>query len=576
MPFDIQPSAALTTFTLRVNGTAIPDTYGVLSIEISLQVGSIPHAHIVLQDGDTAEQTFAISESDTFVPGAEIEIDLGYNRQEQTVFKGVVTRQRIDAPGHGSSRLHVEAMHACFRMAHARKSRAWVDTSDADAIADLAAEHSIGFSGSSDAVQPQLYQHQASDWDFAVLRTERLGQLLIAELDGLKMFKPDPSAAPTMTLEYGINLFSFNIELDASRQPESVEVGAWTPADQAITTGDAAPDDVAGPGNLSGNDLASAATLKLRPRHPGLRDQAEVDEWASSEMLRRRLAAITGSVEAQGSADVLPGQTVELKGMGTRFNGTAFVSGLRHMLVRGDWRTQLQIGLDASFQNERHDVSAPAAAGLAPSISGLQIGTISQLEGDPAGEDRVAVLLASQTETVEPIWARTLSIGGGEQRGLVMLPEVGDECLLGFLDDDPRDPVLLGGLHSSAAPSPLPGADDNHEKGITSRAGMQIVFDDDGVVLTLRTPNGNQIVLSEDAGSITLEDENANKIMLNSDGITLDSAKDLTLKAKGEIKIEGLNVKIDAQGQAEVSGSGSAKLESSGQTVVKGSLVTIN
>jgi Rhs element Vgr protein len=576
MPLETARSAALTTFTIKVNGTVIPDTYGVLSIEIGHEVGYIPYAHIVLQDGDTAARTFAVSESDTFVPGGQIEIDLGYDRDEKTVFKGVVTRQRIDAPSHGSSRLHVEAMHPCFRMAHARKSRAWADTTDADAISDLAAAHGIGFDGSSDAPRPQLYQHQASDWDFAVLRTERIGQLLTAELGGLRMFKPDPAATPDVTLEYGINLFSFNLELDASRQPESVEVGAWTPADREVTTGEASPDDVAGPGNLLGGHLASVATLKLRPRHPGLRDQAELDEWAASEMLRRRLAAITGSVEAQGSAEFLPGQTVELKGMGARFNGRAFVSGLRHTIIRGDWHTLLQIGLNPLFHNERHEVSAPPAAGFAPGISGLQIGTVSQLEGDPAGEDRVAVLLATETETVEPIWARTLSIGGGDQRGLVMLPEVGDECLVGFLDDDPRDPVLIGGLHSSAAPSPLPGADDNHRKGITSRGGMQILFDDEGISLTLKTPNGNTAILSDDEGAVTLEDENGNKITANSGGITLEASKDLILKAAGDIKIEGVNVKIDAQAQAEMSGSGGAKLESAGQSVVKGSIVMIN
>ena len=569
-------SVALTTFSIRVEGSAIPDTYGVLSLEIGQEVGCIPYAHIVLQDGDTASQTFAISEGDVFVPGAGIEIDLGYNREERTVFRGVVTRQRIDAPGRGSSRLHVEARHSCFRMAHARKSRSWVETTDADAIADLAAEQGIQFDGSSDTVRPQLYQHQACDWDFAVLRCERIGQLLSGSIDGLQMFRPEPQALPALDLEYGVNLFSFNLELDASRQPETTEVGAWSPADQEVTTAEASAGDVVGPGNLSGGDLAQASTLKTRPRHAGSRDQAELDEWAAAEMLRRRLSAVTGSVEAQGTAEVQPGQTVQLRGMGARFNGTAFVSGLRHVLVRGDWRTQLQVGLDPRYQNERHDICAPAAAGLTPAISGLQVAVVSQLADDPAGEERVAVQLVTETETAEPIWARTMSIGGGRERGMVMLPEVGDEVLLGFLNGDPRDPVLIGGLHSSAAPSPIEFADDNHNKGITSRAGTQILFDDDGVTLSLATPGGNKVTISDDEQAITLQDEHGNSVTLNSDGIALEAARDLTLKAGGVIKIEGMDIQIEAQAQAGISGSAGATLESSGQTVVKGSVVMIN
>jgi phage protein D len=219
-------SAALSTFTIRVDGSAIPGSYGVLSLEIAREVGRVPWAHLVLQDGDAAQQSFAISESDTFAPGAELEIDLGYDREEQTVFRGIVVRQRLDAPGRGASRLHVEARHACFRMARGRRSRAWVDVTDADAIGDLAAAAGLAFDGSSTGTRPQLFQHQASDWDFAVLRAERIGQLLSAELDGLRLFTADPAADPTLELAYGRNLFSFNLELDASDQAETAEVGA--------------------------------------------------------------------------------------------------------------------------------------------------------------------------------------------------------------------------------------------------------------------------------------------------------------------------------------------------------------
>jgi len=576
VPVQATGSVALSTFTIRVAGSAIPGSYGVLSLDIVHEIGRIPYAHLVLQDGDTAEQTFAISESDTFVPGAEIEIDLGYDREEQTVFRGVVVRQRIDAPGRGASRLHVEALHPCYRMARGRRSRAWVDVTDADAIGDLAADRGIAFDGSSTTRRPQLFQHQASDWDFAVLRSERIGQLLSAEPDGLRMFHAEPTAAPGLDLEYGINLFSFNLELDAADQAEQVEVGAWNPADQALIEGDAAAEDVPGPGNLSGGDLADVSDLKLQPRHPGMRDQAELDEWADAEMLRRRLAAIIGSVEAQGSAALRPGATVRLKGMGARFNGTAFVSGLRHALVRGDWRTHIQVGLDPRFHNERHEVSAPPAAGLAPAISGLQVGIVSQLEGDPAGEERVAVRLATETETSEPIWARVMAVGGGPERGLIMLPEVGDECLLGFLDGDPRDPILLGGLYSSAAASPIRFADDNHRKGTRSRAGMQILFDDDDVAVALDTPAGRHVTLSDGAAAITLQDDVGNTVTLDDDGITLATSGDLVLRAGGDITLEGRNVKASARAQADLEGAAGASLTSSSQTVVKGAVVMIN
>ncbi|MCG6901988.1 MAG: type VI secretion system tip protein VgrG [Rhodobacter sp.] len=576
MPLEIPRSAALTTFTIKLNGQPMNGTFGVLALEVSQSVGRIPYAHIVLQDGDTATQTFPISEADDFVPGAEITLDLGYDRDETLVFKGIVTRHRIEAPQGGASRLHIEAKHACFRMAHARKSRVWVETTDADALGDLAAVQGLSFDGSSTATRPQLVQHQASDWDFAVTRAENIGQVLLADDSGLRMFTPDPAAPPVKPLEYGINLFAFNLELDAEQQPASIETGAWTAGDAAITLAEAEGDAVPGPGNLSGGDLGDVSTLKPRPRHPGARDQAELDDWARAAVLRRRLAAVSGSVEIQGTGEIIPGQTVELKGMGARFNGTAFVSGLRHSVTRGDWRTILQIGIDPRLHHEVHDISAPPAAGLMPAITGLQIGTIDALQGDPAGEERVSVLIATETESAEPVWARPMSIGGGADRGLVMLPEIGDEVLLGFLDGDPRDPIMLGGLHSSAAASPFPGADENHQKGIASRKGMKITFDDDPVTMVLETPNGNKITLSDADGGIIAEDENGNLIKTGSGGIEMSSPKDIKISATGDVKIEGVNIKIAAQAEVAAEGSAGAKLESSGQTSVKGSVVMIN
>ena len=63
---------------------------------------------------------------------------------------------------------------------------------------------------------------------------------------------------------------------------------------------------------------------------------------------------------------------------------------------------------------------------------------------------------------------------------------------------------------------------------------------------------------------------------LSSDGILLDSAKDVSVKAKGDVKIEGTNITLSANAQLSAKGNGSAEISSSGNTVVKGSLVQIN
>ena len=47
------------------------------------------------------------------------------------------------------------------------------------------------------------------------------------------------------------------------------------------------------------------------------------------------------------------------------------------------------------------------------------------------------------------VWARMAHVYATEDCGFVFYPEVGDEVVLGFFDDDPTYPVILGSLYSS-------------------------------------------------------------------------------------------------------------------------------
>jgi uncharacterized protein involved in type VI secretion and phage assembly len=174
------------------------------------------------------------------------------------------------------------------------------------------------------------------------------------------------------------------------------------------------------------------------------------------------------------------------------------------------------------------------------------------------------------------IWARLATADAGNNRGWVVRPEIGDEVVLGFLNDDPRFAVVMGSLHSSKNAAPLPAADDNDAKGWTTRSGIKFMVDDKKKTVEISTPAGNSLVMDEDAKTITLKDQNNNKIEMSSSGITIESAKDIVLKATADIKADGINIQSKASGAFKAEGSGAAELKSSAQTVVKGSIVMIN
>jgi Rhs element Vgr protein len=565
----------LTTFTVKTNGAPLPGTYRVVAIDIQRELDRVGSARLVLHDGDAAAQNFAASEGPDLAPGSEIEIDGGYERTETRLFKGIITRQRIEARRRGDTFLHIEAKDPVFRATLARRSRNFTEQSDADVIAEVLAVAGVTVEIEPGEAQPQIVQHQATDWDFALQRAAALG--LVCDCDGgrIRFFAPDLSGTAVATFEFGRDVHRLDLELDAESQFASVEAGAWSPADQELTLAEA--DNVPSPVQIGASNLVEVGNARDALRHAGALEQAALDGWTAARLTRSRLAGLRGVFEVQGTEIPVPGDLVELKGMGSRVNGVAFVSGIRHELGRGDWMTTIQVGLDPRRYDERRpQASAPPAGGRIPPVHGLQIGIVTALQDDPAGEDRIEVRLATVSETDGLVWARIAALDAGPERGAVFRPELGDEVVLGFLDDDPRHPIVLGALHSSGRAAPIPGADDNHWKGYVSRSGMKLVFDDDKPGVTVETPGGARLTLADKGKLVELADQNGNSIKMDGSLLEIAAAADCAIKATGSVTVEGINIEVKASAAASVEGSGSATIESGGQTTVKGSLVMIN
>jgi phage gp45-like len=63
---------------------------------------------------------------------------------------------------------------------------------------------------------------------------------------------------------------------------------------------------------------------------------------------------------------------------------------------------------------------------------------------------------------------------------------------------------------------------------------------------------------------------------MNADGISIESSKDLILKAAGDVTIDGVNIEQTATAQFKASGSAGIEVSSSATAVLKGSMVQIN
>jgi Rhs element Vgr protein len=565
------------SISVLIDGDEISGEFQVMSASVSNELNRIPAASLQLRDGEASKQTFAASDTDHFVPGKEIEIKLGYRGETESVFTGLIVNHRVRIRKSGTL-LSLECRDPAVRMTTMTKSRYYADTTDGDILDELIGEY--GLDRSVESTKPALkevVQFDSTDWDFVLCRAEANGHVVVVRDGKVSIGPPATGAQPVVTAQFGATVIELDAEIDARWQAKGVTATAWNPTDQELLRADASEPAVTESGNLSSSDLSDVIGGDPHLlRHGGAMGEPELQAWADGRLLRDRLAKVRGRVRFQGFAGVSAGDVLEVTGIGERFAGTHYVSGVRHSFVNGNWETDAAFGLAPETFSATHSVTAVAAGGLLPAVNGLQVGIVTALQDDPDGEDRIKVRLPVISDSEEGVWARLATLDAGDERGTFFRPEIDGEVIVGFLDSDPRYPIILGQCHSSANPAPETAQDDNHIKGYVSRSKMKLTFDDDKRVIVLETPAGNKLSLSEDEKTVSLVDQNGNSVTLDDGGITLESAKDLTLKASGDVKLEGTNVDLKSQANLKVAGQAGADINSSGTLTIKGSLVQIN
>lgn len=578
---------------ITVSGNPIKDEYGVLSIEIEKAINEIPRAvfSIVLPSGNADIKSFAVSDANDFIPGNEVEIKLGYNSKHSTVFKGIIIRHGLKISGEYGAQLLVHCQDKAVKMTVGKKVKAFADQTDSAICSSLISSH-----GLSDEVKAtsysyaQLLQSGSTDWDFVVTRAEANGMIVYADAGKVYLQPPLASGSAELEVSYGLDVFDFDAEIDAGYQFPSVTASAWDFTTAQFVEAKSSEPTIKQPGNLSGKKLAQViAAGDTQIQFTGPMEAEELKGIAEGMLLRSRLAAIRGTVSFFGSALPKLNTLILLKDFGERFNGEALISSIRHTVVEGNWKTETGFGINPLYFHEKHP-EATGNNGLLPTVNGLQNAVVRQIEADPDAEHRILITLPVLGTD---IWARLAGLYATNGKGSFFMPEVGDEVIAGFLNDDPRYAVILGSVYSSKNAPAYTADKENTIKALVTKSELKIEMNDKDKILTITTPAGNLVVLSDKDKSILVEDQNGNSLTMESSGITLKSGKDITIdaggklnlkaaqnitaaSAGGDVALKGNNVKGDGKIGVTMKGGATAELSAGGQTTVKGAMVMIN
>ncbi|MEA3046055.1 MAG: hypothetical protein QOJ53_387 [Sphingomonadales bacterium] len=581
---------------LTANRTEIENDL-IVSIEIWSQANRIPRARIVLLDGDADDGKFPLGEGDAFVPGSDVTIAAGYDADSDLIHAGVVLRHEVRIVPHGRAQLVVETAAPLLKMTLARHSAVTQKASDAKIISSLVSANG-GTVGTNDAATDQVeavVQAHASDWDLMLLRAEASGCLVFVDNKRVDIVSPTTASTPVLLLEYGVSIVSFDAVADATSLlgDGAVKSRGWSYADQKVSEAGARNTSVGVPGNLTAGTLA--AVMDVAPfvqQTAAAPAEAALTGWSSAALMRAKLSQLTGTVTFQGSALAKPATRVTLANLGDRFNGDAFVSGVRHMLRPGSWQTIVELGMAAeAFASRDPRIVDPPAAGLAAPLKGLQTGQVKQIAEDPNGDFRVLVTLP-MIDGENGIWARLAQPYASKTFGWSFFPEVGDEVVLGFMNEDPASAVVIASVYSNQRPPTHAPNKQNDVKALVTRSKMEVNFNDKDIILKISTPGGRYVELNDKTGTITVEDPDKNKLVMTKSQVDLISTARLNIKSATDMNIDcGANLKVTAKAKCDVAapqidvtadaklalmGTAQASLKSSAIVEIAGALVKIN
>lgn len=576
--------------TVYINGSKLKNSFSLVSASVRLELNRIGKATLKFNAGNMDAQTFDESDDSLFKPGNSIRLDAGGMDQQETLFEGSIIGLRILTGKDFRSYMVAECRDNSYPATQGRKNRIFEKKKDSDIIREVLKDYGSVDVDATGYQHPTLVQYYCSDWDFALSRADACGLFVFTEGNKIKVKKPDVNASPVLTVTYGEDITAFDLELSSDDQFTQYEAVSWCPNTQKAVRVSASSPSLNKQGDLQPKNIASGDSMLLQTDAPT--DEKALKQWVDGMALKAGLARYQGSVSFYGSAKVKPGCLMELKGLGKRFGGNLFVGTVTHTIEDNEWLTEAGAGISPMNITDEPDVVSPTAAGFLPGLQGLHSAVVKKLDGDPLKEQRIQVELPWLDGQSRLLWARLATMYATAGMGTFFLPEPDDEVLVGFMNQDPGHPVILGSLYGAKHKPSFEYEAKNNTKAIVTREKLRIEFDEEKKVITVATPGKNTLEISDDGKHIRLADQHKNEIRMDSGGITLTSAKDITMKAKGgitmdattkisgtaksDISFDGTNVKMQAKATASVKGNAMTEVTASGPVKVKGAVIMLN
>jgi len=173
---------------------------------------------------------------------------------------------------------------------------------------------------------------------------------------------------------------------------------------------------------------------------------------------------------------------------------------------------------------------------------------------DPENIGRVKIRLLCFDGTDEQnaeIWARVAVPFAGHDRGAFFIPDVDDEVVVSFINGDPRQPIVIGGLWSGSSdvPETLGGSGDRVDRWtITGKAGTKMAIVEEQpseATISFTTPGGVSGELTDSGGGKIELQVGGTSVVCDNQGVTVNTGMNVVVQAT-QVEVSASMVTVNA------------------------------
>jgi uncharacterized protein involved in type VI secretion and phage assembly len=414
-------------------------------------------------------------------PGLALEVRV--RGVDAPLFTGEITALEFGYEPSGSRKLRLRGYDVLHRLRKRQPVRAHVQVTVADLARELLADDGVEVEANEPGpLWRRIFQARQSDFDLLVEVAARCGLYVAAREDSVHLMTLE-GLDQTIDLTLGETLLEARIEVNSDASCRKVTAAAWDTSRIEPRAGEAST-------ARSGREVEAEATaasvggsderiIANRTAQSG----QHADALAQAELDLRIGAEVTFWGVADGDPNLMPGTRIKVDGVDDPVAGTYVLTAVTHTLD--------------SFRGFVSEISTSPPI-LPRRTEGGLVGTLGIVAdiADPEKLGRIRVSLPAMSD-IESDWMGIVSAGGGQGKGLIMLPEVGDQVLVLAQGDDLTQGLVLGGLHGLKVP-PDWGIEDGAVKsfGLFTLGGNKLKFDDGRKSIRLEDTTGSYVELA--------------------------------------------------------------------------------